>query len=369
MKKKSIYSIIVLALLGVLTYTGIFIFKKPVQVEKPQEKPSVSVPMEKPKEEPKEEPKPVEPPVQKPKPEPEKPKPAPKPNLKPANPNIKTPTIRKPNNVSDTAWKCMTDENDVTFNEIVQADYNSVMAQIKKYEVNVYYHNLVDNKKVLYKENVSHYAASTVKPAVALYYYELAAKGEINLEKKYKFTKKYWDRSVRKRIELDSNISLRTLVEYSMIYSDNGAHRLLVDIIGFDKLNEYVNNKMGVGNRFFPNTYFGNITAKEGNILVNELYKFIDENGKLGQEMKGYMLDAILNTLKIKGVPAAHKYGWWKKDFHEIGIIYDEYPYTIVILSKYGENEAFKKEVKNLHTKIYEYHATYIAKKKAYCGI
>lgn len=356
--KKLLAIIITLVIIGGISFGLITFVNERNKEEKPEDKPIVSVP----KEEPKEEPKPVEPPVEKP-----KPKPNPKPNPKPSNPNIKNPTVRKPKNVSDTAWACMISD-DATFNKQVQPDYNSIMTQIKKYDVNVYYHNLADNNKVLYRENVSHYAASTVKPAAALYYYEKAAKGEIDLDKTYKFTQKYWDRSVRKRLELDSNQTLRNLIKYSMIYSDNGAHRLLVDIIGFDKLNKYVDAKMGVGNRFFPNTYFGNITAVEGNILVNELYKFIDENGALGQEMKSYMLDAILNQLKIKGVPAAHKYGWWKKDFHEIGIIYDEYPYTIVILSKYGENDAFKTQVKKLHTKIYDYHAKYISQKKAYCG-
>ena len=49
-----------------------------------------------------------------------------------------------------------------------------------------------------------------------------------------------------------------------------------------------------------------------------------------------------------------HKYGYYGAYFHDVGIIYSDNPYLVVILTKHG-NGNFQSVVKDLSKKMYEF--------------
>lgn len=257
---------------------------------------------------------------------------------------------------------------DAAFEEQLTLQVDSLTKEFSKYKVSILYDNLLDDYAVMYNEKENYYSASTVKPAVALYYYTMASKDLIDLDEKVVFKEKYWNESIRKRIELDSMVSLRTLVYYSLRYSDNGAHKLLVEHVGYKVLNNFVKENLTIQNTFFPNSLYGNINAIDGTTLIKAVYHFIEENGELGQELKGYMTKINIMTLKLEGIEIAQKYGWWKEVFHTLGIIYDHHPYTLVVLTKHGENDEYYSVIKKINQKIANFHSDYMNKKTDYCS-
>ena len=49
------------------------------------------------------------------------------------------------------------------------------------------------------------------------------------------------------------------------------------------------------------------------------------------------MLNTRRNKLNFDDITYAHKYGSWDEYFHNIGIHYGDYPYTVSVLTTKGE--------------------------------
>ena len=49
-----------------------------------------------------------------------------------------------------------------------------------------------------------------------------------------------------------------------------------------------------------------------------------------------------------------HKYGYWDDVFHDTGIVLDESPYIVVILTNEGENN-YEEIINKLSEKLYDY--------------
>ena len=286
-------------------------------------------------------------------------------SYKPEDETIDEPIINV-ENTEEQFSKCMNTRSE-NFEEIFTDEIEELVKEFGKYSVSIVYHNLLDDYKISYNENKVYYSASTVKLAVALYYYEMAAQGLIDLNKELLFKSKYYEESVTKRISLNKMISLKELLSFSIGYSDNGAHWLLIDNIGYTALNTFIAEKMVLQNTFFPNDVYGRINGIDGDVLINTINTFIEENGELGQELKNVMVNKHMNALSIRDLIIGHKYGWWKDDYHELGIIYDKNPYTMAIFTKHGENNAQFTVIRHLHDKIYEFHLIYNESKEAFC--
>ena len=72
-------------------------------------------------------------------------------------------------------------------------------------------------------------------------------------------------------------ISLRDLVKYAITVSDNSAHQMLVDYIGFTNLKKY-GNSLGAKNTLIGGDNFGQIDTNDSIAYLTELYKFINDN-------------------------------------------------------------------------------------------
>ena len=83
----------------------------------------------------------------------------------------------------------------------------------------------------------------------------------------------------------------------------------------------------------------------------------------LGQIEYMQQNDLELPDLQIQ---AAHKYGQYSEFYHDIGIVYDEHPYVIAILTKEG-NKDFESIVKDINNHIYKLHTMYNENRKKYC--
>ena len=201
----------------------------------------------------------------------------------------------------------------------------------------------------------------------ALYIYNKALDGEINLNEKLKYKKSnYMDASKKmNKYDYGDKIAIADLVGYAVTYSDNAAHNILVDYIGYNKLKEY-GKSLGATKTLFGSDLFGEIDVYDSIIYLKELYRFINDNNQYSDELKQMFLDSEQNYLNIPelNIEAAIKYGEYGEYYHENGIVYADKPYLISILSTIGNNE---KAFREINAKVYELHKIYYQEREKRC--
>ncbi len=210
------------------------------------------------------------------------------------------------------------------------------------YRMSVKYEDLKTGFKYYYKPEESFYAASTIKLLDGLYLYTKASLNEINLDDTitYNETNRMGASKGMKNHQIGDKIPIRTLVKYAIIYSDNTAHDMLIKYIGFNNLKEF-GKSLGATTTLEGGDNFGNINATDAIIYLENTYRFIEENDVLGSELKSFLIEAEENALKYEelNVAVAHKYGEYESYFNDIGIVYDENPYIIAILTTHGNDD------------------------------
>ena len=265
--------------------------------------------------------------------------------------------LRKEKLYNDCLGRTMTDA-DLT-QDIVVAQ-NTLKDYIKEnYNASVSYEDLTYGYSFNYNENTVYYAASTIKALGALYIYSNAADGKINLDDTITYTSKYkvsYSTGVSKH-KLGSKIKIRDLVKYSIIYSDNSAHQMLISYIGKNKLKEF-GKSLGAKNTLNGGDNFGNTSSSDGLIYMKAVNAFIESNAELGKELKSYFVESMQNEISVNNLVVAHKYGLYKKNYHNMGIVYDESTYVISIMTLEG-NKNKAGAIKDISQKVYDLHNLY----------
>lgn len=261
------------------------------------------------------------------------------------------------------------DENDSS--EELNQYISSLNDYLKKeYRMSVSYEDLTYGFMYEYNGKVDYYAASTIKSLAAMYIYEKAFNGEINLDDTVTYTSK-----LRRGVSLEmkkhkygDKIKLRDLVKYAITVSDNTAHNMLVHYIGINKLKSY-GNEMGANLTHLNGDLFGYIDVDDGIIYMKKLNDLINNTGDYGIELESYFLAADQNGLEMpeKDIKAAHKYGEYEYFYHDIGIVYDKKPYVVAILTHEGRKD-FQAIIKDVNARIYELHNLYYKNRESYCN-
>lgn len=266
--------------------------------------------------------------------------------------------------------ECLNQElNEKDTSEEIQSYITELNDYLKKnYKLSVQYEDLTFGYKYEYNKQTVYYAASTVKLLDALYIYTKASEGELNLDTTLKYTAKYRRGASKEmaKYKYGSKVSLKNLVKYAVTVSDNTAHYMLYDYIGRTKLKEF--GKQLGATKTLVGDMFGSINTNDGIAYLKALNDFINNNEELGLELKQYFLDAEQNALKIDeyNILAAHKYGEYSSYYHDIGIVYDEHPYAIAILTLEGKKN-YEKKISDVNKRIYELHNMYYENRKNYC--
>lgn len=237
------------------------------------------------------------------------------------------------------------------------------------YSTSVRYIDLNLGFEYEYNKDVKYYAASTIKSVVALYVYEKADEGLINLDETIVYSSKYkWGASsFMQTHKYGDKITIRDLVKYSIIVSDNSAYQMLVDYVGKSTLREF-GSSLGASLTMSGTDNFGYINVDDGIIYMKAIYDFINNSVQLGEEFKSYFLEADQNDLAMTdlGISAAHKYGQYNEFYHDIGIVYDEHPYVIAILTREG-NKNFEEIVRDINKRVYKLHLLYYQNRDNVC--
>lgn len=262
------------------------------------------------------------------------------------------------------------DERDIT-EDYIEAQNKLATYLSSNYKTSVSYENLNYGFKYNYNEAKVYYAASTIKALDALYIYTKASIGEINLDDTMVYSSKYkWSSSKEmSKYKYGSSVTIRDLVKYAVVVSDNSAHQMLVDYIGKNNLKQF-GLDLGAKNVFNGSDNFGNIDTNDAIIYFRAINDFIVNNPELGNELKSFFLEAEQNDIAIPeyGILAGHKYGQYSSYYHDIGIVYDDSPYLVAILTMEG-NKDFEAIVKDINKHVYELHKVFLNNRENVCKI
>ena len=225
----------------------------------------------------------------------------------------------------------------------------------QKYNVAVKYEDLTSGFSYSYKEYEVFYGASLIKLVDALYLYDNNVDLEKSLVYQGKYQQKYSDGMDNRKI--GEKISLKDLMNYAISVSDNTAHMMLIDYIGFNNLKKY-GQSLGAKNILNGGDNYGNQSASDTNIYLKRAYEVINSNEN-GNILKDSMINDYQNYLKLDNdIKVAHKYGSYGEYFHDIGIVFDKYPYTISILTRHGKGN-YQDIIKEISKSINVIHEEY----------
>ena len=231
------------------------------------------------------------------------------------------------------------------------------------------YKDIYTGFSLSYNSSQDIFAASAIKAPEAIYIYEEAEKNNINLNETLTYTSNFYTEGtgVLKDTSPNKDYSIHELVKYSIINSDNIAHLMLNNKFKSSNIHSYWSN-LGASSIYKDNNAWGNINANDATIVMEELYKYyINPNNKYSNELINYFINSWKvitnydNNLKV-----ASKSGWSGTSLHDMTLVLDENPYTLVILSNRGyvEYQDFFNQASNL---VYEFHNLYWKEKMNYC--
>lgn len=251
---------------------------------------------------------------------------------------------------------------DEEFNEITKNKKEKLLNYIKDNDIKYYYFDLTNNYEIKNNENDSVYGASLIKLVVALYLID----NDIDLSQTIKYESRYvksFSKGMKKH-KIGADVTLGELMKYSIKYSDNSAHIMLIDFIGKQKLKDY-GKSLGARVTLEGIDSFGNQTASDMIIYLKRAIKLFYKN-ESGEMLKQYMFNNDKNALNFDKVKFAHKYGSHSVYFHDVGIYMGDYPYLIAVLTTKGEvsGPSYVTEVSRL---TYDFHKEYYNNLSTYC--
>ena len=267
-------------------------------------------------------------------------------------------------NVSIVDFKNMCLYSNSNVEVIVNSLNDKILAvndYLKKYKVYVSYEEFDNSYYYGYRDNSILYGASLIKLVDSLYVLD----NDIDISKTVKYTDNYYDiynKGLRNN-NVGDNITYEDLIKYSLSVSDNGAHEMLIDDIGLHNLKEYANS-LGATATLTGGDKFGNQTAKDTSIYLKQLYELRDKPNYQ------FIIDAMINDfhsyLSVDNLIVAHKYGFYSDKFHDIGIVFDEHPYSISVLTLHAKGN-YKEIINNISKKVNDLHNDYWKLKNEYC--
>lgn len=234
--------------------------------------------------------------------------------------------------------------------------YNTSLNEYIKhqgYNISVGYYNLKTGYTYTYNPNVVYYGASLIKTLDALYIYNGASNGSINLDNTMTYESKYvhgYSAEMAKK-SIGTKVKLRDLVKYAITVSDNSAHAMLVDYIGFNNLKSY-GNSLGASYTLVGGDKYGSTTVYDQLSYWKAVYQMVNGTS-YGSEVKSYFINNYANDLLFNGGPTfMHKFGDYNQYHHDVGIALIDNPYIIVILTNEGYRN-YNSIISDISQKVY----------------
>lgn len=177
-------------------------------------------------------------------------------------------------------------------------------------------------------------AASTVKVPMNMILFDMVKEGKIGIADTLTYDEDSDYEGGTGKLEaseLQSPISIKTLSNYSILYSDNIATNMIIRKIGSDNLKNCIEEKLGHKINRSDNYTTSNNSAT----LLKLLYENPTNNPHYSDIIEN-MKHTIFHDRIDKFIPqniTAHKIGNYQNYVNDIGIIYTQHPYVLSVFT------------------------------------
>lgn len=238
---------------------------------------------------------------------------------------------------------------------------NELEEYISKYtgQYGIYFVDLVSGYEFGINDTDEYTAASTIKVPLNYYVFKKIEEGEVDAEDTIAYTEDDFEGGtgiLQSKKLTGKSFTIRYLLKVSIIYSDNIATNMLLRHFGRKDFKDYL--------RWLGGTVVDdnkNVSCpKDMAIYLKKIYEFCNENEELGSELKYNLCNTVHNDrlprLLPKGVKVAHKIGDQIQAVHDVGIIYADNPYILVVMSKgVISDEEARSVIAQVSKKVYDY--------------
>lgn len=122
------------------------------------------------------------------------------------------------------------------------------------------------------------------------------------------------------------------LIEYALKYSDNIAMEQLCNTFGYNYYHETA-AELGIRSKAQG---FMHLSASDSIKYLCEIYNYFESGSKYAGIMKDAMINSnygIMIPTAVSPNVCAHKYGWDVDAYHDMGIVYHERPFAVVVMT------------------------------------
>jgi beta-lactamase class A len=240
-----------------------------------------------------------------------------------------------------------------------KAGFAELQSKLKEYigsdesRIGLVFCDLTTNSSIEINPDMKFAAASTVKVPMNIVLLDLAQDGTIDFDGSMQYTSDDYEggTGILQGKDKSDPIPLRTLSEYSIVYSDNIATQMIIRKIGrelmYDKFSamagQDVERTGNLTRASYNAAYLKRLYANPDN---NPYYDFLIAN----------MKKTIFHDRIDKYIPqdiTAHKIGNYSSYVNDIAIVYTKRPYILVVYTNGVSNAAEK--IAQISKMIYEY--------------
>ena len=235
-----------------------------------------------------------------------------------------------------------------------------------------YYKNLVTGEEIAYRADEKMYAASVIKLYVMADAFYRIQQGELDPDQIIKMKKEDYVPSCGAVAYMHEGleVTVMDLITLMIIFSDNTATNVLIDLLGMDRINEEV-CRMGIDQVWLRRKMFdleksrqgiqNQITARQTGILLQRMYEgtLVDEASS--SKMLSIMKDQQLNgkiPFYLKALnpepDVAHKTGEDTGITHDVGIVYGKQPFVVCFCGNETDTPAFERVMAQLSLQLYQ---------------
>jgi len=199
--------------------------------------------------------------------------------------------------------------------------------------ISIYFKNLNTDEEYILNGDNYYVAASTTKVPLAMMILDKVNSGILSLDDTISYVESDYEEGTGSLAYAETipDITIDEALYLSIVESDNIAKNMLTRISG-SSITDYTRSITG-----YSDIPYGNYTtARQFGIMLEKLYKNPDNNPYY-EKLLDYMtrtifhsgLDKYLDYSKV-----AHKIGTYYRYYHDVGIVYGEDPYILVVLTK-----------------------------------
>lgn len=200
--------------------------------------------------------------------------------------------------------------------------------------VGMVYYDVKSGKSIRINEDKQFVAASTIKVPINMLMYDMVQDNKININEKLKYEECDFEEGagILQGKDLSSPISIKTLSDYSIRYSDNIAINMILRKVGIENKYDYMEEMLG-----HTVVHSGNNTTPEDSCKILEKLYFNVDNNKYYDTMIQAMKKTEYHDRIDKYIPkeiVAHKIGDFGDCVNDIAIVNKENPYILVAFTE-----------------------------------